>query len=81
MVVTTTREELEQRIRDLTCDLESSVSPIGDWKVIKCYEAALKGIEPPYDVDELTKARQAVRDEINRIQNELEGYPNDQNRN
>ena len=63
--------ELEQKIRDLQSQLSSSNSPIGDWKVSKCMEYEVVGLECPYDVKELHKARQAVRDEINQIQNEI----------
>ena len=37
-----------------------------DYKVIKCQEASLIGEQMPYDVDELHKERQSIRDEINR---------------
>lgn len=66
------REQKEQRIRDLTCDLKSPVSEIGDYKVIKCYEAQLVGEALPYDMDELHTKRQAARDEINALQQELD---------
>lgn len=65
------REKKEQRIRDLTCDLKSPVSDIGDYKVIKCYEAQLVGKEMPYDIEALHAKRQAARDEINALQQEL----------
>lgn len=56
--------------------LQASTSDIGDWKIIKCYEATLKGVEPPYNVEELLRERQAVRNEINDLREqikELEG--------
>lgn len=62
----------QQRIYDLMSELYSSVSSIGDWKVIKIYEARMQGKEDPYDFDELIAKRQAVRDEINALQKELE---------
>lgn len=62
----------QQRICDLTSELESSASSIGDWKIIKCYEAKMKDKEMPYDVDKLIADRQVIRDEINRIRDELE---------
>lgn len=52
------------QIAELKTKLEST-----DYKVIKCYEAQLKGKEMPYDVDALLDERQAMRDKIN----ELEG--------
>lgn len=69
------REKLTQELCDLQCDLSSSNSPIGDWKVVKSYEYALLGEEPPYDVDELHAKRQAVRDRINEIQAILDNMP------
>ncbi len=62
-----------QQICNLTQDLASPVSEIGDWKVAKCYEYSLMGEEAPYDVVALHAKRQAVRDEINRLQQELNG--------
>lgn len=65
------REQLQNRICALQCDLSSHASAIGDWKVIKCYEAKLKGEELPYDLNALMAQRQAVRDEINDLQEQL----------
>ena len=48
--------------------LSSSESPVGDWKVIKIYEARMAYEDDPYDFEELIKNRQLVRDEINRLQ-------------
>ena len=39
-----------------------------DYKVIKCQEASSIGEQMPYDVDELHKERQSIRDEINRLE-------------
>ena len=39
-----------------------------DYKVIKCYEASLISEGMPYDVTELHKERQEIRDEINRLE-------------
>ena len=61
----------QQEIINLQASLSATTSDIGDWKVIKCYEAALQKIEPPYDIDELMTKRQAVRDKINKLQDEL----------
>lgn len=62
------RQTLESNVRSLKSQLSSSASSIGDWKVIKCYEAVLQNKELPYDINELMSQRQAVRDEINRIE-------------
>ena len=48
--------------------LSSSESPVGDWKVIKIYEARMAYEDDPYNFEELIKNRQLVRDEINRLQ-------------
>ena len=39
-----------------------------DYKVIKCAECQLLGLAMPYDVDALHAERQAIRDEINRLE-------------
>lgn len=61
-------KEKEAKIRELVSSLDAPTSPIGDWKIIKIYEARLKGEPDPYDYEELSQARQDVRDEINRLQ-------------
>ncbi len=66
------RARKAQEICNLTQDLCSPVSDAGDWKVCKCYEAALVGAEMPYDVKELHEKRQAKRDRINELQAELD---------
>ena len=66
------RERIKSEIRTLQSKLDAPTSDIGDWKIIKCYEASLAGHELPYDITELMEARQAVRDKINELQAELE---------
>lgn len=66
------REIKEQEIRNLTSELSSTVSAVGDWKVAKCYEYQLAGLEAPYDINELHAARQAIRQRINDLQAELD---------
>lgn len=41
-----------------------------DYKIIKCAECQLLGAEMPYDVAELHAERQAIRDEINSLEQE-----------
>ncbi len=65
------RAQKQQEIYNLQSQLTSGVSEIGDWKVAKCYEYSLIGEEPPYDVKELHEKRQAIRDQINALQEEL----------
>lgn len=75
-----TKEEkiarLEQEIRNLTSDLTSPVSSIGDYKVIKCYEASILSQELPYDIETLHEQRQRVRTQINDIQQQIEELKN-----
>ena len=66
------RGDIEARIRELVSKLDAPTSEIGDWKIIKIYEARLQGEPDPYNYDELAAARQAVRDEINELQAQLE---------
>lgn len=66
------RERIESEIRTLQSKLDAPTSDIGDWKIIKIYEARLSGESDPYDYEELKAARQAVRDEINTLQAQLE---------
>ena len=55
----------EERISVLKKKLSAT-----DYKVIKCSECQLLGEEMPYDVAELHAERQAIRDEINRLEQE-----------
>ena len=63
--------DIQVEICSLMNQLSSNVSPIGDWKISKIYEYRLQGKEDPYDMQELCDARQAVRDRINELQEEL----------
>lgn len=66
------RAQKVQEICNLTQDLISPVSPIGDWKIAKIQEYTLSGLESPYDIADLHAKRQAVRDKINALQAELD---------
>lgn len=66
------RERIESEIRTLQSRLDAPTSDIGDWKIIKIYEARLSGESDPYNFEELKAARQAVRDKINELQAQLE---------
>lgn len=63
------REFIEQKIRDLSCDLAAS-----DYKIIKCYEYSLIGEPLPYDIAEVNAERQRMRDEINELQERLDNH-------
>lgn len=61
-----TEEEIKQaRIVALKAELDST-----DYKIIKCSECSLAGVELPYDIAELHAQRQAIRDEINELEGE-----------
>ena len=66
------RDDIESEIRTLVSQLDAPTSSVGDWKIIKIYEARLKGEPDPYDYAELDAARQAIRDRINELQAQLE---------
>ena len=51
------------QIRKLKEQLSST-----DYKVIKCAECLITGREMPYDPEELHAQRQAIRDEINKLE-------------
>ena len=55
----------QARIAELQSQLAST-----DYRVVKCSECQLAGVELPYDIVELHTARQALRDEINELQGE-----------
>ena len=67
------RERIESEIRTLQSKLDAPTSDIGDWKIIKIYEARISGESDPYNYEELKAARQAVRDKINELQAQLKG--------
>jgi hypothetical protein len=58
-------EEKQAKIKELQSELNES-----DYKIIKCNEYKLTELELPYDIEELHKQRQALRDEINKLQGE-----------
>ena len=66
------RERIESEISTLQSRLDAPTSDIGDWKIIKIYEARLSGESDPYNYEELKAARQAVRDKINELQAQLQ---------
>ena len=39
-----------------------------DYKIIKCAEYGLSGLEPPYEIDGLHMERQNIRDRINEME-------------
>lgn len=59
---------VREKIAILKKRLTSNDSDIGDYRITKCYEASLIGIEIPYNMSELHQKREDVRDEINRME-------------
>lgn len=57
----------QSRIEELKALIAES-----DYQVTKCYEASLVGEPLPYDITELHRERQSIRDEINRLEALLE---------
>lgn len=66
------RNALNAELAALMSSLSANTSDIGDWKIIKIYEARMKRDKDPYDFNELVAQRQAARDRINEVQAELE---------
>jgi hypothetical protein len=69
-----TEEEIAQQQREARIwELKDQLAQ-GDYKIIKCAEAQLTNEPMPYDVAELVAERNAMRDEINELeeQNTLE---------
>jgi hypothetical protein len=56
-------EMIQNQINELETQLSAT-----DYKVAKCWEYSLVGKTLPYDIETLHTERQAIRDEINRLQ-------------
>ena len=61
--VPTAEELAENEICDLKAQLEAT-----DYKVIKCMEYSINGLELPYDMQEIHAERQSIRDRINELE-------------
>ena len=61
--------EREKTTQEQIAELKAQLSAT-DYKVIKCSECQLAGEEMPYDVAELHAERQAIRDQINKLEQE-----------
>lgn len=64
--IKTDPEAVKTQIADLKERLSST-----DYMVIKCYECQLVGDALPYDIEALRREKQAIRDEINRLEAEI----------
>lgn len=57
---------ISSKIEELKNELAST-----DYIITKCMEASLLGEEMPYDIEQVHAERQAIRDEINRLESLL----------
>ena len=69
--------EKEREILTLKNRLSANTSDIGDYKIIKIYEARLKGEADPYDADDIINQREEARELINQLQHEIEILENE----
>lgn len=60
---------IKSKIRALKDELES-----GDYKVIKCYEASLVGEKAPYNIKDIHRDREILRDSINNLESLLHQF-------
>lgn len=42
-----------------------------DYKIIKCYEYSLAGLDLPYDIQALHAEREAIREEIRKLEEKV----------
>lgn len=64
--IKTAPQAIQTQINELKEQLSES-----DYKITKCYECSLVGETMPYDIQGLHQERQAIRDEINRLESLL----------
>lgn len=60
------KQYYRKQIAELKQQLEDT-----DYQITKCYEASLLSVELPYDIATLHQSRQAARDKINELEEEL----------
>ena len=53
-------------------ELSSATSEIGDYRIIKTYEARINNEKDPYDTKSILAKRQEIRDKINALQRKLD---------
>lgn len=66
-------EKIQQKIYEVKNEIDNIKKQLSDtdYQVIKCAEYSQAGLEVPYDVEELHKTRQELRDEINVLENNI----------
>jgi hypothetical protein len=67
----TPNEKLNKLLADIRLKkaLELRLSK-SDYKVIKCYEYSLAGLDLPYDIEALHAERESIREEIRQLEEE-----------
>ena len=65
-------ESISQEIINLKLELSSATSEIGDYRIIKTYEARINNEKDPYDTKSILAKRQEIRDKINVLQQQLD---------
>jgi len=67
------KDDNKFRINELTTNLSKARLNLEstDYKIIKCYEAFMRQLSLPYNLEELTTQRDAWRAEINQLEQEL----------
>jgi hypothetical protein len=58
--------QIQARVLDLINNLKDT-----DYQIIKCYEAFMRQLPLPYNLEELSSQRDAWRAEINELEEEL----------
>lgn len=64
-------QEIQTKILRLRNQLSADTSDIGDYKIMKIYEARINAEPDPYSADTLIAQRQAARDHINTLKKEI----------
>jgi hypothetical protein len=62
----------ETEIRALRSALAENTSEIGDWKIVKIYEARLQNKTDPYNLEEILTERETTRERINQLREDIE---------
>lgn len=64
-------QEIQTEILRLRNQLSADTSDIGDYRIVKIYEARINAEPDPYSADTLIAQRQAARDRINTLKKEI----------
>jgi hypothetical protein len=60
------QEQQKQQIKKLQAQIAAT-----DYQIIKCYEYSLAGLELPYDIQELHNSREAIREQIRELEEQM----------